>query len=235
MKKGKVHFGLTAVMFFFGVLLVIQYTSVQDPVQVDTRDINQLRDELKTAEDLNTELNKEIEKAKEQLNLLESGANDGHEIALQENVGKLEEEIGLTEIKGKGFVITIEPIYRSNTDGMFAPYLTAELMSRFLNELKSLGAKEISVGNERLIATSAVREVNGRVMINNTLLPSFPIQIQLITENPERMKSALDISYIQDDFALENLTMKISRINEEIRLPAYAKTLHIRDMTPNEN
>lgn len=234
MKKGRIHVGLTAVTFFFGVMLVIQYTSIQDPVVLDTRDINQLREELKVSEGLHADLRKEITKTKEQLKSLEDGTDDEYEAVLQQNITKLEEEIGLSEITGRGLVITIEPMYDTDTTGMLAPYLTASLMSRFLNELKSLGAKEISVGNERIIPTSAVREVNGRMMLNHTPLPSFPIKVQLITEDPERMKSALDISYVQDDFALENLKITISRVNEEIRLPSYAKELHIKDMMPIE-
>ena len=48
--KKKIHFSLAAVTFFFGLLLAVQYTNVQDPIVVDTRDINQLRDELKKQE-----------------------------------------------------------------------------------------------------------------------------------------------------------------------------------------
>ena len=49
--KKKIHFSLAAVTFFFGLLLAVQYTNVQDPIVVDTRDINQLRDELKKQEE----------------------------------------------------------------------------------------------------------------------------------------------------------------------------------------
>lgn len=234
MKKNKIHLSLTAVTFFFGLLLAIQYTNVQNPVVVDTRNINQLREELKKQEELQANLLNEIQKNEKQLVSFDTSVSDEYENVLQENIENLRKEIGLTEVSSKGLMITISPMNFGDLSNGFTPYLSVELMSRFLNELKSLGAQEISVGNERMIATSAVREVNGRMMLNHTPISAFPIQVKVIAKDPQRMKSGLDISYIQDDFALENLEMKISNVNQTITIPAYSKSLHFKGMKSNE-
>ena len=234
MKKNQIHLSLTAVTFFFGLLLAIQYTNMQNPVVVDARNIDQLREELKKQEELQVNLLNEIQKNEKQLESFEASLSDEYESVLQENIEDLREEIGLTEVSGKGLVITIHPINFGYTPDGFTPYLSVELMSRFLNELKSLGAQEISVGNERIIATSAVREVNGRMMLNHTPIASFPIQIKVIATDPQRMKSGLDISYIQDDFALENLGIKISNVNQTVTVPPYSKSLHFKEIESNE-
>ena len=226
--KKKIHFSLAAVTFFFGLLLAVQYTNVQDPIVVDTRDINQLRDELKKQEELQTHLVAEIKKNEAQLESFHMSLDNEYADVLNENIDQRREEIGLTEVKGKGLMITIDVMDFGIVSDNFTPYLSPDLLNRFLNELKSLGAEEICVGDERIIATSAVREVNGRVLLNHTPLPSFPIEIKIITNHPLRMESGLDISYIQDDFALENLQMKISKVDEIITLPAYSKPIHFQ-------
>ena len=72
------------------------------------------------------------------------------------------------------------------------------------------------------------------MMLNNTIIPSFPIKITVIATDPERLKSGLDISYIQDDFALENLEMKVSEVKEEVFIPSYTKTIHFNELESNE-
>ena len=106
--KKKIHFSLAAVTFFFGLLLAVQYTNVQDPIVVDTRDINQLRDELKKQEELQTHLVAEIKKNEAQLESFHMSLDNEYADVLNENIDQRREEIGLTEVKGKGLMITID-------------------------------------------------------------------------------------------------------------------------------
>ena len=175
---------------------------------------------------MQTHLVAEIKKNEAQLESFHMSLDNEYADVLNENIDQRREEIGLTEVKGKGLMITIDVMDFGIVSDNFTPYLSPDLLNRFLNELKSLGAEEICVGDEIIIATSAVREVNGRVLLNHTPLPSFPIEIKIITNHPLRMESGLDISYIQDDFALENLQMKISKVDEIITLPDSCKKIN---------
>ena len=129
--KKKIHFSLAAVTFFFGLLLAVQYTNVQDPIVVDTRDINQLRDELKKQEELQTHLVAEIKKNEAQLESFHMSLDNEYADVLNENIDQRREEIGLTEVKGKGLMITIDVMDFGIVSDNFTPYLSPDLLNRF--------------------------------------------------------------------------------------------------------
>ncbi|UTW70967.1 DUF881 domain-containing protein [Anaerobacillus sp. HL2] len=47
-----------------------------------------------------------------------------------------------------------------------------------INELNIYNAKEIAIGSQRIISTSAIRDVNGVTHVNARRIPNLPLKIR---------------------------------------------------------
>jgi uncharacterized protein YlxW (UPF0749 family) len=213
-------------------MISTQYLTVKNPVVKETRDINKLRDDLKKEQEIQLQLISENRKYDEQLLKYSKSNNEDPESAIKEVIQQLEENIGLTEVTGKGITFTIEPLFGEELLGEEVPQLSSELLVRFLNEIKMLGATDIAVGDERIIATTGIREVNGRTMVNNSQLADLPLTISIFAIDSNKLYKTLQVSPIIDDFAIENLQLKISKPNIKVSLPSYDNDIKLKGLSP---
>jgi uncharacterized protein YlxW (UPF0749 family) len=103
-KKGMSFSFLTMI---FGLMLAIQFQTIKEPIVRDTRDMWQLREDLKKEQQLQVELLSEIRKYNEIIETYKAEENQNPEVALKETLNVLKEEAGLTEVTGPGIIITI--------------------------------------------------------------------------------------------------------------------------------
>ncbi|MDG4655839.1 DUF881 domain-containing protein [Ectobacillus antri] len=214
----------TLIAFIVGLMLAVQYKAIQQPDKQDTRSEWQLKESLKTEQELQVELLKEVRRQEERLSAYETKIAGSKEQALQQTLADLREQAGLTDITGEGIVLELRPLFTEES-----AVVSPQLLQRLINELNTYGASAIQVANERLVVTSAVRDVNGRVSVNNTPLPSLPFEIRVISENGQRLYDRMKVSSSFDHFAIDNIEMIMSK-PPEVTVKKYDHTIRTNFM-----
>jgi uncharacterized protein YlxW (UPF0749 family) len=227
-RKKIIHF--TVITTIIGFMLAVQFQTTKQPVVRDTRDMWELREDLKKEQELQGRLIEEIRTYEEKLQSYQQQRDESKEEILRETVEELKREAGLTEVRGQGVIITIEPFYSENYEGPVVHTVSPYLLKRLINELNMYGAKEIAIGDQRIINTTVIRDVNGVTKIDKYKLNSLPIQIKVIADDAEKLHTRLKASTVLEDFIIEDLQLIISEPMNIIVLPAYDDLLRIRYM-----
>jgi len=216
-------------------MVAIQFQTVKEPVVRDTRDILQLREDLKKAQELQTALLREIRSNDEKIHQYQSEIGDSKEDVLKETLEELREEAGLTEVTGPGLTLMIEPIYEQILLGQEVPSITPYLLNRLINELNMYGAKNISISGQRVIQTTVIREIQGETKIDGYPLRRFPIEIKVMTENiqtAEKLFNRMKISDAAEAFFIDNLRVNVMEPVESLTIPPYENQIQVRHLEP---
>jgi uncharacterized protein YlxW (UPF0749 family) len=230
-KKGISFSGLALI---FGLMLAIQYQTIKEPVIRDTRDMWQLREDLKTEQQLQVELLSEIRKYNDIIQTYKTEENQNPEAALKETLNVLKKEAGLTEVTGQGIIITIDTLFSEELIGSPIPKISPGLLNRLINELNSYDAEEISIQGRRIINSSVIRDINGQTKLDNYNLHTFPIEIKVISEDANKLYNRMSASTTDEDFAIDNLRLAVSNPIEHVTIPAYDGTIRVKNMKPLE-
>lgn len=218
-------------------MLALQFNTLQEPTVRDTRDTWQLREDLEKEKEMQVNLLREIRSQEEILSQYESEREQSKELALRETLEELKKEAGLSDIEGFGILLTIEPVYEELLMGNKVTTVSPELLKRLLNELNMYDALYVSIGGQRVINTTVIRDINGETKINGFSLNDFPIEIKVIAENrqvAEKLYNRMQVSKSAEEFFIDNLRVKISKPESMITIPAYEDSIRIRDMEPVE-
>ncbi|PAD70063.1 NgoFVII family restriction endonuclease [Bacillus sp. 7586-K] len=236
MKKSNWKKGLsfTLLTTIFGLMLAIQFQTIKEPIVRDTRDMWELRDDLKEEQQLQVKLLSEIRKYDEIIETYKLEENENPEAALKETLNVLKEEAGLTEVEGPGVIITIDRLFSEDILGMELDNISPDLLKRLINELNSYDAEEISIQGRRLINSTVIRDINGQTKMDNYSLNTYPIEIKVISENAEKLYNRMNASTTDEDFAIDNLKLTISEPIDSITIPAYDDTIRVKNMKPVE-
>ncbi|KKI93953.1 hypothetical protein WQ54_01375 [Bacillus sp. SA1-12] len=218
----------------FGLMLAIQFRTIQEPIVRDTRDMWQLREDLKKEQQLQVELLSEIRKYNEIIETYEAENNQNPEAALKETLNVLKKEAGLTEVTGPGIIITIDSLFSEELLGQPLQGISPDLLKRLINELNSYDAEEISIQGRRLINSSVIRDINGQTKMDNYSLNEYPIEINVISKDADKLYNRMSASTTDEDFAIDNLSLTVSKPLENIIIPAYEDTIRVKNMKPLE-
>ncbi|QVY63199.1 DUF881 domain-containing protein [Cytobacillus gottheilii] len=227
----------TFIAIIVGFMLALQFNTLQEPAVRDTRDTWQLREDLEKEKEMQVNLLREIRSQEEILSQYESEREQSKELALRETLEELKKEAGLSDIEGFGILLTIEPVYEELLMGNKVTTVSPELLKRLLNELNMYDALYVSIGGQRVINTTVIRDINGETKINGFSLNDFPIEIKVIAENrqvAEKLYNRMQVSKSAEEFFIDNLRVKISKPESMITIPAYEDSIRIRDMEPVE-
>lgn len=124
---------------------------------------------------------------------------------------------GLAEMVGPGIsVLVYDAEDSTGSDSLVHDADVRDLV----NELFSAGARGVSVGNQRLTATSAVRCSGPLIMVNYQQIPTNPVVIEAVGD-PDLLKSGLDL-IINELRRSRGLEFEIST-SGFIKLPAYTE------------
>jgi uncharacterized protein YlxW (UPF0749 family) len=215
-----------------GFMLSVQYQTIKNPIVRDTRDLWELREDLKKELEIQSQLLSEIRKYEEKLEKYETERRRNKELALRETLDELKKEAGLTEVTGPGIIITVQPLFSEIMEGSPVHYITPDLLQRLINELNSYGAEEISIGGHRMINTSVIRDINGVTKMDGYSLNKLPLEIKVIAKDAEKMYNLVKASSIHDDFAIDNFQLSVSEPLSKVTVSAYEKTIRIKHMKP---
>lgn len=168
------NIAITLVCVILGIMISWQYKSInynQEMASFNDKRKEVIMDEL-LAEKHKTELlTKRLEELKKE-NSEFKNASDAYS-ALKKALERAEMIAGLRDVRGSGVIITLD----NNIEGDDYWYVDEGNILNVINELRASDAQAISVNDERIIATSEVREAGRYIMINGKqMLPPFEIK-----------------------------------------------------------
>lgn len=214
-------------------MLAVQFQTFKSPNERDTRSIWELREDLEKEKQKQLQLNTEISHYEILLNEYKQNSDQDRVLVMEEALKKLKHEAGLTTVYSKGIVLRIEPLFKEELIGEEIPQLTAELLSRLMNELNTFGIEHISIAEQRVIALTAVREVNGQTFLNNRSLPDLPIEIKIVADDVAKLFDQFKASKISDEFAEENLSIT-AELKNNVHIIPYDRNIKVNYMQQYE-
>ena len=194
---------------------------------------NELRDAVLRTKENYDNLYSDEESAEKLLEKERKNAteNNSELTEIQEQIKKLNTQIGLTEVTGKGVIIKVDDAnLQANLQNLYLdPSQTivhdTDLIS-IVNELKNAGAEAISINEQRLVTTSAI-ECDGNIIKVNGEKISSPYVINAIG-NSDYLKSAVSGKGGGVD-ELKELGHETSvNTNKKIKIEKYEKDMNTK-------
>ncbi|MCX7842629.1 MAG: DUF881 domain-containing protein [Clostridia bacterium] len=182
----KMNLAITVVFLILGIILAWQYKSIEINNKTASSQIKraeELMNELIRERKINEGLAKKIEELDKRNREFESASGEITKTTqlLTQELEKARTIAGLTDVKGKGIIITINHNEYSYIDDMN--------ILDVLNELRASDVQAISVNNERIVATSEVRVAGKFIMINGRQMTA-PFEIKAIGD-PDKLEHSL--------------------------------------------
>jgi len=176
----------TIVCIILGIMVAWQYKSInynQVRASSQNKRSEQLMRELIELQKINMNYKARLDELIEENRKYEDARAGSDEIAkqLKEELEKARIFAGLTDVKGRGVIVTLDKNEYVNVED-------TDILS-VINELRAAGAQAISVNEERVVATTEVREASGYIMINGVKMEA-PFVIKAISD-PDKLERAL--------------------------------------------
>ncbi|MDN7244268.1 DUF881 domain-containing protein [Planococcus shenhongbingii] len=226
--KKKISSRFSIILFVIGLMAAIQYNTINEPDSRDTRDVWQIRQELAQEKRLHSELLSEIGTVDETLTKYEDASTESPEQALKETVEDLQRLAGLTEITGPGIEVSIEPSPEAVALGLNIEDIAPDLLIRLVNEINRHNGLYVSIDGNRIINTTAIRDINGATTVNTVPIQTPPFNIKIVSkskEDTEKLYNHLMSSRILDDFYIDNLSVIVSEPVDALTVEAYEKEI----------
>lgn len=222
----------TIITIIVGLMVAVQFQTVQQPDVRDTRDTWELRSDLKKEQEIQSQIIQEIRKYEATIQEYTKEQKKSKEAALRDTLEELKKDAGLTEVSGPGIRMTVKPLFGEDILGEVQGNISAELLRRFVNELNSYESEEISIAGQRIVNNTVIREINGRTKVNNAWIPHANFEIVVITDDPTKLYNRLQVSRAMDEFAIENLLLEVSTPINHVTVPAYDEAIRVKYMEP---
>lgn len=220
----KVIARITVVSFIVGFMIAVQYNTVQQPTERDTRDIWEIRQELSQEKKKHSELLSEIMETSSMVNKYEDANAKNPGQALNDTVFRLKERVGLTDITGPGVILTITASQELMQFGYEIKPISPQLLVRLVNEIHRFNGLHIEIDGQRIVYNSAIRTISGATTVNGVPINKTDVDIRIITESfeeAEKLYSYLYSSTFRDDFYIDNLNLLINDAQTDITISAY--------------
>jgi uncharacterized protein YlxW (UPF0749 family) len=223
---------ISFICMMLGFMLAVLYVSNDPNDQGETRGLNDLRIELQKERERTNMLLAEIRKHNELLNRYESstGQDSDPVEVMEKEKERLKSMIGLEEMEGKGFIIRLIPRLfpnQSPTDTTVVIY--DEDLRLIVNELNAYGAKAIAINGQRVIVTTAIRNVENRILVNTRPI-SPPYEISVIGD-PSMLIPALKLAGLEEYFKVINYNIVFEE-KQKLVVPAYQQKINLRYLKP---
>lgn len=182
------NLALTVVCIILGVMLALQYKSVnynQSLASFENKRLDELKTELITLQNQKNSLQerlKELEEENQTYAKVKAGDSEAAQ-QIQNSLKKARIFAGLETVKGAGIIVTLDN------------YASIRVMDydilNIVNELRASGAQAISVNDERIVAMSEIREAGQYIMINGRQHKA-PFTIKAIAD-PDDLEHSLTL------------------------------------------
>lgn len=233
MKNKKVYIALGVICFLLTTSIIIQIKTINNTIKIadPTFEENELRDEVLIWKEKYDNCYKALEVAEKELESQRKNAtqNDTESKEKEELIKQGNNYLGLTDVTGKGIILTLRDSQTVNKDTLSANddisnYLIHEIdIINVINELKNAGAEAISINNERIIFTSSIMCAGNVVKVNGQKVAA-PFEIKAIGI-PESLEETLKRpGGICDVLESYKITTEIKK-QSNLTIPKYAGVL----------
>ncbi|MFC7685505.1 DUF881 domain-containing protein [Ureibacillus sp. GCM10028918] len=228
---------ITVISFIVGLMIAVQYNTVQNPTTRDTRDIWAIRQELSVEKEHHSELLSEIANYNDIIEQYEDDDAESQAVLLNNTVDDLKREIGLLSVNGPGLVLNITPAMELVQFGYEIEPISPDLLIRLVNEIYRYDGLYVEIDGQRLTHTSAIRDINGATTVNSVPIDETNIKIKIITETfekAEKLYGYLYASPFRDDFYLDNLNLSINEAQKNIPITEIDRPLSTDYLVEND-
>ena len=160
-------------------MIAVQYNTIKQPAERDTRDIWAIREELAEEKQRHSALLAEIRSLNEVVGRYEQSEKANLQSALNETLNRLKLQAGLTEVTSPGVILRVEPAPELVEMGYEIKEITPDLLTQLLNALFKNNAASVSIDGNRVVQTTAIRDINGKTTVNSVPLSSPPLKFML--------------------------------------------------------
>ncbi len=225
--KGKLTMTITigimcAVLLY---VMLVQFKTVEetDITEIENMREAELRTEVANWKTKYEEVNKKYEEVTKTIKDYEDKITNNQEASelLQEELEMANMLLGKTDVQGEGIVVTLS----DNRERKIEIYDILQL----INELKLAGAEAISINDERIIATTDIKEVNSMYIVVDGKRITSPYVIKAIG-NQTYLESGLttkDYGYIDRVIKAYDKTATVER-QDDIKILKYAGEMKLQ-------
>ena len=227
MNKRITAIALGVICTFLTIGICIQLKTIDLANSTVSKSFNEdkLRDEVLRLKEQYENIYAELEVAEKQLDTIRKKAteNSDSSTALEEEIKLTNRLLGLTELKGKGIILTLNDNKEQNVDGIttgnIVDYIVHdEDLIVLINELKNCGAEAISVNEQRIVNTTGIT-CDGLVIRINGQKISAPYEIKAIGL-PERLMGIDTLGSYKETLEQLGLIKEFKKSND-ITIPKY--------------
>lgn len=211
---------LTSVMF-------LQFKSVQviEASGVGQKRETELRTEYSTLKDKSSEMKQQLEEIQNTTKEYTDQSSDVQATMnlLKSDVDKARCDLGYTDVKGQGIILTIADGKNAANDK--EQVITYNDLIMAINELKYAGAEAISLNDERVVNNSFVANISEYMVMNDNRI-SGPYTIKVIGDSKD-LESVINIKGGIKDY-LESYNKQISyTVENEVYINKYNGNVEI--------
>ena len=231
-EKIKISIVLGLVSMFLVSLMGVQIKTIKktDITALETMQEDELRNEVLSLKEKNDEIQAKISENEEKIKEYKETLNNNQKATelLNNELHEYEERIGLTDVSGKGAIITL-------TDTDSQSYSYSNLVD-FINELKYAGATAISINDYRIVATTEIVEISKKyILLNGDQRISSPYVIKAIGDEDKILEvfNLKDEGYV-DLYRNAGYDIKIEG-NDNITINKYNKEINFEYIEKGED
>ena len=220
-KKTTIH--ITLISLIIGFMLAVQYNTVQSPEKRETTDIWEIRQDLSDEKIRHSELLTKIQQAQETVRQYEDEELDNPEAILDQTVNQLQASAGVRKVSGPGLILNISPSQELMDFGYDIEEISPQLLIRLVNEIYRYKGQYIEIGGQRLVHSTAIRDINGKTMVNGVAIGKVDVEIKVVTETEEeasKLYNYLLASSFMDEFFIDNMLLTIEEPQSFITVDA---------------
>lgn len=235
--KKRITGRFTAILFVIGFMSATQYNTVNTDDSREYRDTWEIRQQLSREKQMHSELLSEIGLLDDTLAKYSDKATQDPQAVLRETVEDLRSAAGLSQITGPGFELEVSPSAEAMAVGSEITEIPPDLLIRLVNEINRFDGIELSIAGERVINTTAIRDINGYTTVNTDPISTPPLTIAITAKSMEearKLHSYLSASAIHEDFYIDDLTIVISDPQEQLTLPAFDEEIRMEYLEAGE-
>ncbi|MDI7741575.1 DUF881 domain-containing protein [Lysinibacillus fusiformis] len=215
---------ITIISFIVGLMIAVQYNTVQNPTLRDTRDIWAIRQELAEEKENHSKLLTEIATYNTVIEQYEDEDAESQAVLLNNTVDDLKRQAGLLPVNGPGLILNITPAAELIQFGYEIEPISPDLLIRLVNEIYRYDGLYIEIDGQRLTLKSPIRDINGVTTVNSVPIDEAKVNIKIITETfekAEKLYGYLYASPFRDDFYLDNLNLSINEAQKNITISEF--------------
>lgn len=221
------------VCMILGLMLATQFKNVQKVGgNVSMQRTQELTGEVQRLKEENEKMKSQIQDYDQKIWEYENAAKGEGKLsqAIYDELDRMRMLAGVVDLEGPGVIVTVNT-FLTNPQGQLISNVNYEDLLKLINELNAAGAEAIAINDERLIATTEIRNAGDYIVIN-TNRHSVPFEIKAIG-NPDTLEAALKLLGGVADELSQVLDIKIRR-EDKIHIPKYEGTIEFNYAKPVE-